>query len=220
MAGSRQLRRPLRGPMTPVPYRVVSRAPRDGGHVDAPARAARRPGHRRSPGSSTCSTRSASARCRSRPVRRPRRAGRLVHTIRDVGAVSHALVARGAGLRDRRARPVRHDLAARGGERPRPRHRRRRHRPRAAAPGRLPRPRPPRRLRVRLRPRRRAHAGRTCCSSRELEDWRGRFDVELDVTVDNARRATGTGASASSRQLIPRAPFDPATPSPSSAGRR
>ena len=33
---------------------------------------------------------------------------------------------------------------------------------------------------------------------RELEGWRGRFDVDLDVTVDRAA-ATGTGASASSR---------------------
>ncbi len=31
---------------------------------------------------------------------------------------------------------------------------------------------------------------------RELEDWRGRFDVEVGVTVD-ARSATGTAGSAS-----------------------
>jgi NAD(P)H-flavin reductase len=45
---------------------------------------------------------------------------------------------------------------------------------------------------------------------RELEDWRGRFDVELDVTVDNAR-GDWHGRVGVVTQLVPRAPFDPAT---------
>ena len=43
---------------------------------------------------------------------------------------------------------------------------------------------------------------------RELEDWRGRFDVELDVTVDNAGE-DWHGRVGVVTQLIPRAPFDP-----------
>jgi NAD(P)H-flavin reductase len=45
---------------------------------------------------------------------------------------------------------------------------------------------------------------------RELEDWRGRFDVDLDVTVDNAR-GDWHGRVGVVTQLIPRAPFDPET---------
>ena len=45
---------------------------------------------------------------------------------------------------------------------------------------------------------------------RELEDWRGRFDIDLDVTVDNAR-GDWHGRVGVVTQLIPRAPFDPAT---------
>ena len=45
---------------------------------------------------------------------------------------------------------------------------------------------------------------------RELEDWRGRFDVDLDVTVDNAS-GDWHGRVGVVTQLIPRAPFDPAT---------
>ena len=44
---------------------------------------------------------------------------------------------------------------------------------------------------------------------RELEDWRGRFDVDLDVTVDSAHE-DWHGRVGVVTQLIPRAPFDPA----------
>ena len=43
---------------------------------------------------------------------------------------------------------------------------------------------------------------------RELEDWRGRFDVELDVTVDTAGE-DWRGRVGVVTQLIPRASFDP-----------
>ena len=42
----------------------------------------------------------------------------------------------------------------------------------------------------------------------ELENWRGRFDVELAVTVDNAGE-DWHGRVGVVTQLIPRAPFDP-----------
>jgi NAD(P)H-flavin reductase len=42
---------------------------------------------------------------------------------------------------------------------------------------------------------------------RELEDWRGRFDVDLDVTVDSAR-GDWRGRVGVVTQLVPRAPFD------------
>jgi NAD(P)H-flavin reductase len=45
---------------------------------------------------------------------------------------------------------------------------------------------------------------------RELEDWRGRFDVDLDVTVDNAGE-DWHGRVGVVTQLVPRAPFDPET---------
>jgi len=44
---------------------------------------------------------------------------------------------------------------------------------------------------------------------RELEDWRGRFDIDLDVTVDSAREEWH-GRVGVVTQLIPRSPFDPA----------
>ncbi len=43
---------------------------------------------------------------------------------------------------------------------------------------------------------------------RELEDWRGRFDIDLDVTVDTAG-ADWHGRVGVVTQLVPRAPFDP-----------
>jgi len=45
---------------------------------------------------------------------------------------------------------------------------------------------------------------------RELEDWRGRFDVDLDITVDNAGE-DWRGRVGVVTQLVPWAPFDPAT---------
>ena len=75
----------------------------------------RRPGERserRSRASSRCSTRSASARCRSRSAA-TRRPGRLVHTVRAVGAVTRAICALEPGDDARRAGPVRQRLAAR-----------------------------------------------------------------------------------------------------------
>jgi len=43
---------------------------------------------------------------------------------------------------------------------------------------------------------------------RELEDWRGRFDIDLDVTVDAAGDGWH-GRVGVVTQLIPRAPFEP-----------
>jgi NAD(P)H-flavin reductase len=44
---------------------------------------------------------------------------------------------------------------------------------------------------------------------RELEDWRGRFDIEVAVTVDSAGESWH-GRVGVVTQLIPQAPFDPA----------
>jgi anaerobic sulfite reductase subunit B len=138
----------------------------------------------------------------------PEASGALVHTIRDVGAVSHALVSTSPGavvgvrgpfgttwpLQEARGRDL---VIVAGG--------------------------------IGLAPLRPAiyHAlmhrddfasvcvlvgARTPADLlflRELEDWRGRFDVDLDVTVDSAQEAWH-GRVGVVTQLIPRAPFDPA----------
>ena len=56
--------------------------------------------------------------------------------------------------------------------------------------------------------RRRPHAGRPALT-RELEHWRGRFDLDVDVTVDSAE-AGWRGRVGVVTKLIPRAAFDPA----------
>ena len=196
------------GPMTPVPYRVVSRAPETADTwtlllepLDDPVVPA--PGqfnmlYAFGVGEVPISTSAASDD-----------GGALVHTIRDVGAVSHALVrtepdavigvrgpygtlwpleqargrdlvivAGGIGLAPLRP-AVYHALG---------------HRDDFASVCVLVGARTPADLLFR----------------RELEDWRGRFDVDLDVTVDNAR-ADWHGRVGVVTQLIPRAPFDAAT---------
>jgi len=192
--------------MTPVPYRVVSRAPETADTwtllleplADAVVPA---PGqfnmlYAFGVGEVPIST-SAS----------PEAGGALVHTIRDVGAVSHALVATSPGsvvgvrgpfgttwpLDEARGRDL---VIVAGGI--------------GLAP---------------LRPAiyhalvHRADFAAVCVLVgartpadllflRELEDWRGRFDIDLDVTVDSARE-DWHGRVGVVTQLIPRAPFDP-----------
>ena len=174
--------------MVPARFRVADRAPETARHLDARARAA--------------STRGA-ARLRARAVhdalrvrrgrgadldqRRPDRPGPLVHTVRAVGAATEAICAARARRRARRPRA------------------------RSAAPGRSTRPRASDVVIVAggiglapLRPvvYERARAPRALrpgrCSSTaaarptellyagELERWRERGDVEVDVTVDSA----------------------------------
>jgi NAD(P)H-flavin reductase len=194
--------------MTPVPYRVVSRAPPTadtwtllleplGEHV-VPAPGQFNMLYAFGVGEVPISTSAA-----------PHAGGVLVHTIRDVGAVSHALVrtepdtvigvrgpygtvwpleqargrdlvivAGGIGLAPLRP-AVYHALA---------------HREDFASVCVLVGARTPAEL----------------LFLRELEDWRGRFDVDLDVTVDNARE-DWHGRVGVVTQLIPRAPFDAAT---------
>ena len=80
-------------PRPMVPGRAGRARARDDGQWYARARAGRRRARRRSaPGQFTCSTRSASARCRSRSAARPI-GGPVLHTIRAVGAVTRALCA-------------------------------------------------------------------------------------------------------------------------------
>ena len=122
-----------------------ARRRRSRSRFDVPAAASRS-----APGSSTCCTSSASARCPSpsaatRPTRRA-----LVHTIRAVGTVTRAM----DGARARASMlgvrgPYGTRLAHRRGARPGRAVRRRRPRARAAPPGHPPRPRAPRRLRAR-----------------------------------------------------------------------
>ena len=104
--------------------------------------------------------------------------------------------------------PVRHRLAAGRGRGPRRGDRRRRHRPRAAAPGRPRAARAPRALRRGVV----LYGGRSpdeLLYLDELERWRGRFDVEVDVTVDARRRRLARARRASSPTLIPRARLRP-----------
>ncbi len=186
MAATAAAESPARGPMTPVPYRVVSRAPETAdtwtllleplGDPVVPAPGQFNMLYAFGVGEVPISTSAA-----------PDAGGALVHTIRDVGAVSHALVGAGAGavigvrgpygtlwpLEEARGRDL---VIVAGG--------------------------------IGLAPLRPAiyHAlthrddfesvcvlvgARTPAELlfvRELEDWRGRFDVDLDVTVDNAAR--------------------------------
>jgi len=198
----------VRGPMTPVPYRVVSRAPETGdtwtllleplADPVVPAPGQFNMLYAFGVGEVPISTSAA-----------PDPSGILVHTIRDVGAVSHALISskpetvigvRGPygtvwPLEEARGRDL---VIVAGGI--------------GLAP---------------LRPAvYHALANRDEFTSvcvmvgartpqellfiRELEDWRGRFDVDLDVTVDNAR-GDWHGRVGVVTQLVPRAPFDPAT---------
>ena len=111
--------------------------------------------------------------------------GALVHTVRAVGAVTDGALRRAARRRAGRARAVRDGVAGRGGEGPDVVDRRRRHRPRAAAPV----------VHELLAHRERygqvsiLYGGRSPAEllyTGELESWRGRFDVDVDVTVDAA----------------------------------
>jgi NAD(P)H-flavin reductase len=206
MATTASSEAPARGAMTPVPYRVVSRARETAdtwtllleplGPPVSPAPGQFNMLYAFGVGEVPISTSAA-----------PDAGGALVHTIRDVGAVSHALVgsepgsvvgvrgpygtlwpveeargrdlvivAGGIGLAPLRP-AVYHALA---------------HRDDFAAVCVLVGARTPSDL----------------LFLRELEDWRGRFDVELDVTVDNAGE-DWRGRVGVVTQLIPRAPFDP-----------
>ena len=203
---------PGHDPMHPVVYRVAAHhADNDDTFTLTLARPSGTPSRPSAPGSSTCSTSSAWARCRSRSAAtRPPR-GSLVHTIRAVGAVTRALreLAPGdrVGVRGPfgTAWPV--DAGATGSDVVA---RRRRHRPRAAAARALPRarrtasgygrvvllygartprrPALPRRARALARPLRRR--GRGDGGPRRQASWQR----------PRRRRA---------RQLIARAPFDP-----------
>jgi len=208
MAATATAETPARGPMTPVPYRVVSRAPETAdtwtllleplADPVVPAPGQFNMLYAFGVGEVPISTSAA-----------PDPSGILVHTIRDVGAVSHALISskpetvigvRGPygtvwPLEEARGRDL---VIVAGGI--------------GLAP---------------LRPAvYHALANRDEFTSvcvmvgartpqellfiRELEDWRGRFDVDLDVTVDNAR-GDWHGRVGVVTQLVPRAPFDPAT---------
>jgi len=199
---------PVRGPMTPVPYRVVSRAPETAdtwtlrleplGDPVVPAPGQFNMLYAFGVGEVPISTSAA-----------PDAGGALVHTIRDVGAVSHALVGTEPGsvigvrgpygtvwpLDRARGRDL---VIVAGGI--------------GLAP---------------LRPAvyhalaRRNEFASVCIlvGARtpgdllflpELEDWRGRFDVDLDVTVDGAGE-DWHGRVGVVTQLIPRANFDPTT---------
>ena len=174
-----------------------------------------RPGAR---ASSTCSTRSASARCRSRRAPRPSRAARSSHTIRDVGAVSHALVATEPGevvgvrgpfgttwpLEEAGGGDL---VIVAGGIGLAP-----------LRPADLPRARAPRRLRVGLRARRRAHAGRPALRARarglarSLRRRRRRHGRQRRRGLARPRRRRHAADPARARST-------PRTPSPSSAAR-
>ena len=119
-----------------LPSRLA--CPRDGRHVDAPARAAR-PSRRPGAGPVQHAVRVRRRRGSDLDERRARsRRSARAHDSRRRRRLARAR-SRRARHRDRRARPLRNDVAARGSPRSRPRDRRRRHRPRAAAAGRLPR---------------------------------------------------------------------------------
>ena len=196
-----------RGSMTPVPYRVVSRAPETADTwtlLLEPLSAAVIP----APGQFNMLYAFGVGEVPISTSASPEAGGSLVHTIRDVGAVSHALVATSPGavvgvrgpfgttwpLEEARGRDL---VIVAGGI--------------GLAP---------------LRPAiyhallNRGDFGAVCVLVgartpsdllflRELEDWRGRFDIDLDVTVDGARE-DWHGRVGVVTQLIPRAPFDPA----------
>jgi ferredoxin len=138
----------------------------------------------------------------------PDRPETLVHTTREVGAVTRAMRALRRRRRHRRARALRQQLA--GGRRRGPRRRadRRRHRPAAAAPGALPRARPARALRPRGAALRRPHPRGPAVPRRARREWRSQLDLEVHVTVD---RATGNwrGNVGVVTPLVKRAPIDP-----------
>ena len=135
----------------------------------------------------------------------------LVHTVRAVGAVtardlrrrSRATCSASAG---RSATPGR-----RRGRGRRRRDRRRRHRARAAArrvPTTCSRDRDRYgRGRAALR---RAHAGRHAVTRRELERWRERGDVDVEVTVDSADARLAGQRRRGARRCSARATFEPA----------
>ena len=140
--------------------------------------------------SSRCCRRSASARCRSRSAATPAGRAGSMHTIRDVGGVTRALCAAGAGRRARRPRPLRPGLGRVGRPRRRRRRRRRRHRAGAAAPR-----RPARcsrrgadygRVRVLYGAR---TAGRPALRRRAASAGRPTHGIDVAVTVDRAATA-------------------------------
>ena len=171
------------GPMVPVPYRVARRRRETARLVDARARARRR---RRARAVRARPVRDALRVRQGRGADLGQRDCRSVHTIRAVGAVSAALC-------DRAPRRRRSACAARSARRGRSR------RPRAPTSSSSPAGSASRRC---------ARSSTTCsrtasataasscstaaaprrsCSTRaELERWRGRFDVEVHVTVDQA----------------------------------
>ena len=186
-AAARPLRRrPAMADAAAPPFRVAGQAARDRRHLDAASSSrATRGAARRSPrASSRCSTRSASGEAPI-SVSGIGGDGALVHTVRAVGAVTAAICAARARRRARRARAVRHGLAARA-------------RPRAATSWSSPaasacaplrpvvhdaarRPRALRRASTLL------YGGRSPAEllyRDELERWRARVDVDVDVTVD------------------------------------
>ena len=139
------------------------------------------------PGSSTCSTPSASAKWRSASaaIRRDRAASCTPSALSAPSA--RAITELEAGRRARRARAVRHRLADRGGRRQGCRDRGRRPRPRAAAA------RPSIDVlanRDALRPRRpavRQRAARTTsCIATSSSNGGARLDIDVEVTVDHA----------------------------------
>ena len=116
----------------------------------------------------------------------PAERGQVLHTIRAVGSVTHALAQASARRRHRHARPVRQRLAhwkrpgARRGDC------RGRHRPGPVAAGDLSLLAAPRRLRPSRLALRRPHARRLALCREELQAWQQRGDFQVLVTVDRA----------------------------------
>jgi len=155
--------------------------------------------------SSTCSRCSASAKCRSAsaailPSRLPR------HTVRAVGAVSDALARLGPATRSACAARSGWMADDRGG-RARCRDRGRRARPRAVAPGALSvvcgRARYGKIVLLYG-----ARSPDDILFRREIESWRRRLDIEIEVTVDHAS-SVWHGHVGVVTTLISRADFDP-----------
>jgi NAD(P)H-flavin reductase len=197
---------PARGAMTPVPYRIVSRAPETADTwtlLLEPLEEAVLP----QPGQFNMLYAFGVGEVPISTSALPDASGVLVHTIRDVGAVTHALVTAPAdavvGVRGPFGTTWPLELA-RGRDLV------------LVAGG------------IGLAPLRSAiydvlvnrddfasvcvlvgaRTPEDLLFVKELEDWRGRFDLEVGVTVDNAR-GDWRGRVGVVTQLIPRAAFDP-----------